>query len=521
MKTKALRFGLALLSLLFVDQLSYADGVFIPAAKQKMPDIPVQRALVKYQGGTEALIIESTLNGENGDYGWIIPVPSQPTKFAKVSPGLLKTISFQIQPKIHHVEPYAKVLGIRIEGLFAILVLITCFCIGRWGVRRNIPTLVFLAVAFFMLPNFIVYRSGPGATSKTNPAVKITSSAIVGDYDVLVLEVQDSSVLNTWLANKGLSPFPVEADPLIDDYIARDWVFAVAMLRTISDGTTTPHPILLEFETDQPVYPMRLTGIPGSMLYLELYIVGENEAVPVNYNLKKEYCNYYDHGKIPNYRNNPLDNQSGFIPRKFLGPYMEIAHADALKVMWDGCVVTKLAGHVTSDEMMHDMLFQFKEADPFRLEMYSFAGAINLALDVVWVVLFFVSIFLTFHYCEQKSRGTKVSILKLFIILFMASAAGFGLSYAVVGEKTEVYTVEEYWYGIFQARLADIFSIPSNDFSNESELIEILEREGIDNPITHEPIIIEHSPGNLVIEKTGDRIQFKICLENGSLYSLN
>jgi len=70
MKKKALQLGLALLSLLFINQLSYADGVYIPAAKKKMPDIPVQRALVKYQGGIEALIVESTLNGE----GHVFPI---------------------------------------------------------------------------------------------------------------------------------------------------------------------------------------------------------------------------------------------------------------------------------------------------------------------------------------------------------------------------------------------------------------------------------------------------------------
>ena len=138
MKTKALQLGLVRLSLLFVCQLSYADGVYIPAAKKKIPDIPVQRALVKYRGGTESLIVESTLNGEGGDYGWIIPVPSPPTKFEKISPGLLKTMSLQIQPKINHVEPYPKVFGIRIESIFAILVVITCLCIMRWGVKGSI-----------------------------------------------------------------------------------------------------------------------------------------------------------------------------------------------------------------------------------------------------------------------------------------------------------------------------------------------------------------------------------------------
>ena len=96
MKTKALQLGLILLSLSFICQLSYADGVYIPAAKKKLPDIPVQRALVKYHGGIESFIVESTLDGDGGDYGWIIPVPNQPTKFDKVSPGLLKTMSLQI-----------------------------------------------------------------------------------------------------------------------------------------------------------------------------------------------------------------------------------------------------------------------------------------------------------------------------------------------------------------------------------------------------------------------------------------
>ena len=519
MKTKALKLGLAFLGLLLANQLSYADGAFIPPAKKKMPDIPVQRALIKYQGGTEALIIESTLSGENGDYGWIIPVPNKPTKFVKISPGLLKTMSYQIQPKIHHEERYDKVFGFRIEAFFGMLVVLTCFGTMRWGLRGGMLPLVLLVVSIYMIPNFIYYGSGPGALSKANPLVKITTSTIVGNYDVLVLEVQDRSVLNTWLANRGFSKFPVEAAPIIDDYIARGWVFAVAILKTIGGETTTPHPILLEFETDQPVYPMRLTGLHGSTLYLELYFVGQNEATPVNYPLTKEYCNHYTYGKIPDYRNNPLKNQTGFIPRKRLGPYMEIAHPDASKIMWDGCVVTKWAGQVTSDEMMHDMFFQFKEAEPYRSSMFSSVGAYNFALFIMWAVCILVSILLTLYYGYRKIRGTEVSTLKLFIILLVACTAAFGSSYAMVGEKAEVYTVEGYWFLPLKDSLADILSIPSYG-SSESDLIAILEREGIDNPITHEPIINEHSPGNLVIEGQGDRMELKICLENGSLYAL-
>jgi hypothetical protein len=520
MKTKALQLSLVLLSLLFVYQLSYADGVYIPAARKKIPDIPVQRAIVKYQGGTEALIIESTLDGEGGDYGWIIPVPNQPTKFDKVSPGLLKTLSLQIQPKIHHVEPYPKVFGIRIESIFTILIVITCFCIMQWGAKGSIIPLTLLVFYIGVVPNFISYRAGPGSLFKPNSLIKITTSEIVGDYEVFVLEVQDSSVLNTWLENNGFSNFPQEATKLIDDYISHDWLFVVAKLRTILDGIATPHPIMLEFETDKPVYPMKLTAIPGSTLYLELYVVGENEAIPVNYNLQKEYCNFFDYGKIPNYRSSLSDDQIGFIPREFFGPHMEIAHSDALKVMWDGCVVTKFSGKVASDEMMEDMFFHFKEANPSRSELYSSVGKFNKAYNVVIVAIIIGSILLTIYYCLRKSLGTKVSIIKLFILLLILCTTGFGLSNAMVGEKTDVYTVEGYWYNNFRDNLADFFSDPSNDFSNGSELIDLFQRNGIDNPITGEPIIIEHSPGNIVVEKTGDINHFKICLENGSLYTL-
>lgn len=299
MKTRALQLGLVLLSFLFVYQLSYADGVYIPAARKKIPNIPVQRALVKYHNGTEALIIESSLDGEGGDYGWIIPVPSSPTKFDKVSPGLLKTMSLQIQPKIHHVESHAKVFGIGVSGIITILIVITCFCIMRWGAKGSIISLTLLVFSIFIiLPNFIAYRAGSGSLSKANPLIKITNREIVGDYEVFVLDVQNSSVLNTWLENNGLSKFQPEATKLIDEYISHDWLFVVAKLRTILDGIATPHPIMLEFETDKPVYPMKLTAIPGSTLYLELYVVGENEAIPVNYNLQKEYCNFFDYGKM-------------------------------------------------------------------------------------------------------------------------------------------------------------------------------------------------------------------------------
>ena len=96
MRIKPLAFIPVFLCLLFVCRLSFADGCYIPEARKKLPDIPIQRALVEYREGIETLIIESTLDGEGNRFGWIIPVPNEPLRFEKISPGLLKTLSLQI-----------------------------------------------------------------------------------------------------------------------------------------------------------------------------------------------------------------------------------------------------------------------------------------------------------------------------------------------------------------------------------------------------------------------------------------
>ena len=106
------------------------------------------------------------------------------------------------------------------------------------------------------------------------------------------------------------------------------------------------------------------------------------------------------------------------------------------------------------------------------------------------------------------------------LFLLISGAIGFGVAYESVGKTTDVDIIERYWVDNFRDRLYELFVVPTNTFSTGAELIDLLQRNVIDNPITGEPIIIEHSPGNMIVEKAGDKILMKICLENGSLYTL-
>ena len=106
----------------------------------------------------------------------------------------------------------------------------------------------------------------------------------------------------------------------------------------------------------------------------------------------------------------------------------------------------------------------------------------------------------------------------LLLVAGISCAAVFFLTFAVIGKATEVHTLERYWPEQFMASLADLFCIPENSFETGEELVEILRREDIKNPVTNKPIILEDSPGNIILDKDG--LQIKVCLENGSLLDL-
>jgi hypothetical protein len=151
MKVKAIQLTFIIVAIVSLSSFCLADGCFIPEAKKKIPSIPIQRALVKYQNGIETLIVQSTLNGEGQNFGWIMPVPAEPYKFEKISTGLLKTLSLQLQPKIHQVKPSMKVLGIKAIDIFVILMALTSF-FQFWDILR--PP---LAVSYLWFSHFLPF----------------------------------------------------------------------------------------------------------------------------------------------------------------------------------------------------------------------------------------------------------------------------------------------------------------------------------------------------------------------------
>jgi hypothetical protein len=195
-----------------------------------------------------------------------------------------------------------------------------------------------------------------------------------------------------------------------------------------------------------------------------------------------------------------------------------IAHTDALKVMWPGCVVTKFSGKISSSDMRDDMFFKFKNPRPYQKQLYTATGRMNKCIDNAAFVIIFGMPLLTLLYRLAKTRKYKFTLKKLLLVVVISLATVFFLTYAAIGKVTEVHTLNYSWPQNFMADISDKLAIPENSFETGEELVEILRKEGIKNPLTNKPIILEDSPGNIILDKDG--FQIKLCLENGSFLDL-
>jgi hypothetical protein len=514
-----------LLALLSASQKVSADGCALPELRMALPEMPVQRALVRYKDGRETLVIESTIDGKGQRFGWIIPLPTAPDLYSRISPGLLKTLSFQLQPEIKHQTLGPK--GIALLAALLVLVVIPCSVGLAFGAGKGVLAFIGLAIPLsLMTQQFMVYGSG-GPMEASRTTVMIEDSQVIGNYEIVVLNAQSSTDLNTWLVENDFNAFPDNALPIIEAYIDRNWVFIAAKLLRTTDGVSTPHPLLIEFRTESPVYPMQLTALNASNMYLELFVIADQEAFPIGYKLSKEYCNRFKTQTInPGDRSYENGFEQVFVEDEGFEFYTRrIGHLDSRKLMWDACVVTKLVGYITRRKMKRDLIIRFQPVSPARAVRYSYEGAIESALLYAYGVFMIGFLIVTLFYSERAAAYAKnpwkpsPSFFNMLAALLMICLiVGLGV-YLHAGEKIQVNSHSSKLYSewsTFRMHVVDIFSEPGLDDLTDDELIELFAENDLRNPFTNEPVLIEDSPGNLTVERVnGEFVKMNFIFRDG------
>jgi len=354
----------------------------------------------------------------------------------------------------------------------------------------------------------VAYRSSVTPSMVADLSVEIEGQEIVGGYEIFQLKAQTSADLNTWLEANGFRLLPLEALPIIEDYIDKKWYFVAVKLVREYEGVSTPHPLLIEFGTDQPVYPMKLTALNAEDLYLELFIIADQEAIPIAYDLSTEYCEIFELDQ---------EDDASFFKNKYGPSYSDkqkIGHTDAPQIMWDGCVVTKLSGNIAGRKMVKDIFLGFKEATSHRTVVHSHASAKESAF--LWSYAVFIVGFLLitvyyggWHPSKLESQDEKFIILvkPMSFVVLICIIIGFG-AYLLIGPKVNTVEVSREFRGEWQNFMDGFLDIDLDEIRefSDDELITLFDEENLINPFTNRSLIIEDSPGNITLDREDGKI---------------
>lgn len=126
---------------------------------------------------------------------------------------------------------------------------------------------------------------GDGATAGApTGGVSVLSREQIGGYDVTRLRAGDAGDLRSWL-NRGGYETPAKAEPILEDYVSRDWAFVAIRLADPVAGEARPlTPLRVSFASERLVYPLRLSSVSERPVDVQLYVTGDHRVLATNFN---------------------------------------------------------------------------------------------------------------------------------------------------------------------------------------------------------------------------------------------
>lgn len=511
---------ICVLSLLLASTLvAFADGCYIPHKTYlQTPTIPAQTAIISFRDGQETLVVQSLLQAEGQEFGWIIPVPAPPTEMRVGTPGMIKTLQVQLQPRI--------IAGAYFSGLGTLIVISAA--VTYWGLRtiyhhRNekvtFASLLVFIFTFVILAGLSLPALGGslGRFSQTG-GITLANSQAIGHYDVATLKADSAQSLNNWLQANQLRTLDAAAQRIVNRYIREGWCFVTARLHRDGNQLAAPHPLVLTFPTKEPIYPMRLTALTGQPVHVELFLIGDRQWQ--SRDLTMQYSDQFDLDVVPP----DLNEEPGSFAVPFRGATYRatLMHEQAKQLLWPGCIITKLVGDVSPKEMTQDYRFiSVAQNAPYRAVVYSKAAAIrnSICIGLVYWCLGLVALIL--YHRKLINADMHRPLVPRQVALLFGFCAFFALANYLATTQAEVrnggpqYSIKRSDLRIKSVVTAFLAKHPN---SNGAELISLFEQTlgSSENRILGGKIVQEDSPGNFeVIERNGTTI-IRLYREDGS-----
>jgi len=513
---KRFRHAWTALAVLLIPAAVLADGMYVPErAYSALPTIPVQRALIVYRDGMETLVVESAMETESPSVGWILPLPAEPVELAPAEGGLLTTLAIRTGPRVVHDLHEVYWPAVLILGLVAPVALKAI--LSKNGVTL-FGTLVWIILYGLGLGLF----SPAGGRNSAHTAVAVRTSQRIGNYDVAVLRAPAAAALSDWLEENAFHPLDERGLALVEDYIQEGWCFVVARLVRDEGGEATPHPIAATFPAAEPVYPMRLTALAGSMVRVELYVAAENMAQAPGFRCAASAV----------YRPmQPEDRGALFRRIHQLMNRLLVAQPDLCEQLWDGCIVTRLQADLEPKVMDKDVELELVKFEPHWDHVYSARGRFEAALSVfLWgaVPLAFCCAVAFYRRTWPSKWAGRCLALLTGVVLAIAGIVYATATVVAVGPDTgtlDIWNRQGLYKPVAQAmiRSGDLHAGMSpreiDAFPQRALDLGLIgpdyAEEFLINPFTGAPSRSERSPGNFATRRVGDEVWFCLYDEYG------
>ena len=113
--------------------------------------------------------------------------------------------------------------------------------------------------------------------------VSVLSRERIGGYDVTRLRAGDAGALRDWLDRGGYET-PAAAEPILADYVRRDWAFvAIRLADPVAGDRGTLSPLRVSFASRRLVYPLRLSSVSRRPVDVQLYVAGEHRVLATGF----------------------------------------------------------------------------------------------------------------------------------------------------------------------------------------------------------------------------------------------
>ncbi|MDM8523208.1 DUF2330 domain-containing protein [Desulfococcaceae bacterium HSG8] len=227
-----------------------ADGCFVWDRGADLNE-PSQKAIIRWDGTREVLLLQVRYEGPAEDFAWIVPLPSKP----------------EVTAVDADKSPFAEISRYTQERV-------------RWG---------------------RAFRESGRDSERTE--VTVLDRKVAGVYDIAVLSSGDAGALSGWLNKNGFA-FPASRADVLEHYTKKKWVYAAMRIDRKSLGkdeisklrTGELQPIRFSFPATEMVYPLRISSVNAGKTEILLYVLADAPMVVKNDHKKEGFS--IDHNLV-------------------------------------------------------------------------------------------------------------------------------------------------------------------------------------------------------------------------------